>query len=144
LAPSVIYQAKRDGHLYEISSVNQFMTVEDRASISRLIRQELENDEKVDIYNFELVKNNDHWLMTKKYRGMTNDIIRHELASSVHVIDTLVKLLLGNKIGDDLTLEKIFDNFDNRYLLTIDSKRYQLLDEEETKTELSKLRKNEK
>ncbi|WP_201307640.1 ATP-binding protein [Companilactobacillus farciminis] len=144
LAPSVIYQAKRDGHLYEISSVNQFMTIEDRASISRLIKQELENDKKVDIYNFELVKNNDHWLMTKKYRGMTNDIIRHELASSVHVIDTLVKLLLGNKIGDDLTLEKIFDNFDNRYLLTIDSKRYQLLDEEETKTELSKLRKNEK
>ncbi|KRK99710.1 ATP-grasp domain-containing protein [Companilactobacillus futsaii] len=143
LAPSVIYQAKRDGHLYEISSVNQFMTVEDRANISRLIKQELEDDSKVDIYNFELVKSNDHWLMTKKYRGMTNDIIRHELASSVHVIDTLVKLLLGNKIGDDLTLEKVFDNFDDKYLLTIDSKRYQLLDEEETKIELSKLRKNE-
>ncbi|WP_195702062.1 ATP-grasp domain-containing protein [Companilactobacillus futsaii] len=143
LAPSVIYQAKRDGHLYEISSVNQFMTIEDRANISRLIKQELEDDSKVDIYNFELVKSNDHWLMTKKYRGMTNDIIRHELASSVHVIDTLVKLLLGNKIGDDLTLEKVFDNFDDKYLLTIDSKRYQLLDEEETKTELSKLRKNE-
>ncbi|MCV3763537.1 ATP-grasp domain-containing protein [Companilactobacillus farciminis] len=143
LAPSVIYQAKRDGHLYEISSVNNFMTVEDRANISRLIKDELEDDNSVDIYNFEMVKNNDHWLMTKKYRGMTNDIIRHELASSVHVIDTLVKLLLGNKIGTDLTLEKIFDNFDDKYLLTIDSKRFQLLDEEETKAELSKLRKNE-
>ncbi|KRO00563.1 ATP-grasp domain-containing protein [Companilactobacillus kimchiensis] len=144
LAPSVIYQAKRDKHLYEISSVNNFMSAEDRAEIASLITQELEDDHHVDIYNFEMVKNHDHWLVTKKYRGMTTDIIRHELASSVHVIDTLVKLLLGNKIDDDLSLEKIFDNFDESYLLTIDDKRYKLLNKEEIQTKLDELRKSEK
>ncbi|WP_119326295.1 ATP-grasp domain-containing protein [Companilactobacillus musae] len=143
LAPSVIYQAKRDNHLYEISSVNNFMTPEDRADIAELITQELEDDHNVDIYNFEMVKNHDHWLVTKKYRGMTNDIIRHELASSVHVIDTLVKLLLGNKIDSDLSLEKIFDNFDEKYLLTIDDKKYKLLDKEEIQNKLTELSKTE-
>lgn len=144
LIPSVIYQAKRNKHLYEISSVNNFMTIEDRADVSKLISQELEDEKQVDIYNFEIVKSNDHWLVTKKYRGMTSDIIRHELASSVHVIDTLVKLLLGNKIDDNLSLEKIFDNFDEKFLLTIDSKRYKLLDKDETEAELSELKKSEK
>lgn len=144
LIPSVIYQAKRNKHLYEISSVNNFMTIEDRADVSKLINQELEDEKQVDIYNFEIVKSNDHWLVTKKYRGMTSDIIRHELASSVHVIDTLVKLLLGNKIDDNLSLEKIFDNFDEKFLLTIDSKRYKLLDKDETEAELSELKKSEK
>lgn len=143
LAPSVIYRGKRDGHTYEISSVNNFMTVEDRADFAGLISQELEKDNHVDIYNFELVKSNGHWLVTKKYRGMTNDIIRHELASSVHVIDTLVKLLLGNKIGSDLSLEDIFNNFDTKYLLTIDKKRYKLLDKDEIQTKLHELRKKE-
>lgn len=144
LAPSVIYQAKRDNHLYEISSVNNFMTAEDRVDIAALISHELEKDDHVDIYNFEMVKSNGHWLVTKKYRGMTNDIIRHELASSVHVIDTLVKLLLGNKIGDDLSLEQIFDNFDEQYLLTIDNKRYKLLDKDEIQKKLDELRQSEK
>ena len=143
LAPSVIYQAKRDGHLYEVSSVNNFMTAEDRADIAELISQEIEDYDHVDIYNFEMVKNHDHWLVTKKYRGMTSDIIRHELASSVHVIDTLVKLLLGNKIDDDLSLEKIFDNFDEEYLLTIDNKRYKLLDKDEIQAKLDEFRKKE-
>jgi len=144
LAPSVIYRGKRDNHLYEISSVNNFMTAEDRVEISKLIKQELEDNNKVDIFNFEMVKSNDHWLVTKKYRGMTNDIIRHELASSVHVIDTLVKLLLGNKIDDDLSLEKVFDNFDEKYLLTIDDKRYKLLDKEEIQEKLKELRLKER
>jgi len=144
LVPSVIYQGKRDNHLYEISSVNNFMTAEDRVEIAELITQELEDDHHVDIYNFEMVKNHDHWLVTKKYRGMTNDIIRHELASSVHVIDTLVKLLLGNKIGSDLSLEDIFNNFDEDYLLTVDDKRYKLLDKEEIQAKLDELRKTEK
>ncbi|WP_338214357.1 ATP-grasp domain-containing protein [Companilactobacillus muriivasis] len=144
LAPSVIYRGRRDNHLYEISSVNNFMTAEDRVEISKLIKLELEDNDKVDIFNFEMVKSNDHWLVTKKYRGMTNDIIRHELASSVHVIDTLVKLLLGNKIDDDLSLEKVFDNFDEKYLLTIDDKRYKLLDKEEIQEKLKELRLKEK
>ncbi|GEO77713.1 carbamoyl phosphate synthase large subunit [Companilactobacillus mindensis DSM 14500] len=143
LAPSVIYQAKRDNHLYEVSSVNNFMTVEDRADIAHLISQELENYDHVDIYNFEMVKSHDHWLVTKMYRGMTSDIIRHELASSVHVIDTLVKLLLGNKIDDDLSLEKIFANFDEQYLLAIDCKRYKLLDKDEMQEKLTEYRKKE-
>ncbi|HCD07976.1 MAG TPA: carbamoyl phosphate synthase large subunit [Lactobacillus sp.] len=144
LAPAVIYRAKRDDHLYEISSVNNFMTPEDRADIAELINQELEENDHVDIYSFEIIKNHDHWLVTKKYRGMTSDIIRHELASSVHVIDTLVKLLLGNKIDDNLSLEKIFDNFGEKYLLTIDSKRYKLLDKDEIQAKLNELRKSEK
>jgi len=143
LVPSVIYQAKRDGHLYEVSSVNNFMTPEDRADIAELVSQELEDDHHVDIYNFEMIKNHDHWLVTKKYRGMTNDIIRHELASSVHVIDTLVKLLLGNKIGSDHSLEEVFNNFDEDYLLTIDDKRYKLLDKETIQAKLDELRKDE-
>lgn len=143
LVPSVIYQAKRDGHLYEVSSVNNFMTEKDRADIASLIGQEIEEYDHVDIYNFEMVKTNDHWLVTKKYRGMTSDIIRHELASSVHVIDTLVKLLLGNKIDDDLSLEKIFANFDEQYLLAIDCKRYKLLDKNEMQEKLAEYRKKE-
>ena len=144
LAPSVIYRAQRDKHIYEVSSINNFMTAEDRAEVANLINQELAEDNQVDIFNFEMVLNHDHWLVTKKYRGMTNDIIRHELASSVHVLDTLVKLLLGNKIDDDLSLEKIFDNFDEQYLLTIDDKRYQLLDKQEAQAKLKELRPKKK
>ncbi|CAJ1178804.1 carbamoyl phosphate synthase large subunit [Companilactobacillus paralimentarius DSM 13238 = JCM 10415] len=140
LVPSVIYRTKKNNHLYEVSSVNNFMSPENYNEFSQLIAQELEDENQVAIYNFELIKQKDHWLVTKKYRGMTNDIIRHELASSVHVIDTLVKLLLGNKIGDDLSLEETFNNFDEQYLLTIDDKRYKLLNKEEMEDELKNLR----
>jgi len=140
LAPSVIFRTKKDNHLYEVSSVNNFMTAKDRAEVAQLIKEELADEKKVAIYNFEMVENNNHWLVTKKYRGMTNDIIRHELASSVHVLDTLVKLLLGNKIDDDLPLEKVFNNFDEDYLLTIDDKRYKLLDKTGIIDSLSDLR----
>ncbi|CAJ2233736.1 carbamoyl phosphate synthase large subunit [Companilactobacillus paralimentarius] len=140
LVPSVIYRTKKNNHLYEVSSVNNFMSPENYNEFSQLIAQELEDENQVAIYNFELIKQKDHWLVTKKYRGMTNDIIRHELASSVHVIDTLVKLLLGNKIGDNLSLEEIFNNFDEQYLLTIDDKRYKLLNKEEMEDELKNLR----
>lgn len=140
LVPSVIYRTKKNNHLYEVSSVNNFMSPENYNEFAHLIAQELESEHEVAIYNFELIKQKDHWLVTKKYRGMTNDIIRHELASSVHVIDTLVKLLLGNKIGDNLSLEEIFNNFDEQYLLTIDDKRYKLLNKEEMEDELKNLR----
>ena len=142
LAPSVIYRTKKDNHFYEVSSVNNFMTADDRADIAALIKTELEDNDQVDIFNFEMVKSNDHWLVTKKYRGMTNDIIRHELASSVHVIDTLVKLILGNKIDDKMSLEDIFNNFDEDYLLTIDDKRYKLLNREEMAEYVHDLRDN--
>ncbi|TGD24644.1 ATP-grasp domain-containing protein [Companilactobacillus suantsaicola] len=140
LVPSVIYRTKRNNHLYEVSSVNNFMQVETCNQFAKLIKQELEDETEVAIYNFELILQNDHWLVSKKYRGMTNDIIRHELASSVHVIDTLVKLLLGNKIDDDMPLDKIFSNYDEDYLLTIDDKRYKLLDKEGMQKAMNELK----
>lgn len=139
LVPSVIYRQEKDGHSFEVSSYNNFLPVEDRSIISKLIEQELEDNHEVNVFNFEFVRSNDHWVITKSFEGMTNDIIRHELASSVHVIDTLVKLILGNKIEDNKTLEEIFNNQDSRYLMTIDDKRYNLLDFEDTKEQLSKL-----
>jgi hypothetical protein len=139
LVPSVIYRTKKNNHLYEVSSVNNFMTQSNYDEFNHLIAQELEKDDQVAIYNFEMIKREDHWLVTKKYRGMTNDIIRHELASSVHVIDTLVKLLLGNKIGADLSLDEIFNNADEQYLLTIDDKRYKLLNKEEMQKTVDEL-----
>lgn len=144
LVPSVILRMKKNKHLYEVSSVNNFMTPEDYNDFSKLISGELEDEDQVAIYNFEFVRPNDRWLVSKKYRGMTNDIIRHELASSVHVIDTLVKLLLGNKIGNDLPLTKIFSNCDEDYLLTIDNKRYKLLDKAGMQKTIDELKQNNK
>ncbi|WP_125763908.1 ATP-binding protein [Companilactobacillus hulinensis] len=143
LVPSVIYRKERDGHSFEISSYNNFLPIEDRSALSKLIEQELENYTDVNVFNFEFAKSNGHWIITKVYQGMTNDIIRHELASSVHVIDTLVKLILGNKIEDNKTLEEIYQNVDDRYLLTIDDKRYNLLRYDAIKEQIDKIQKED-
>ncbi|WP_125588904.1 ATP-binding protein [Companilactobacillus jidongensis] len=139
LVPSVIYRRENNGHSFEISSYNNFLPINDRSAISKLIDQELEDNHEVNVFNFEFVKSNDHWIVSKSFEGMTEDIIRHELASSVHVIDTLVKLILGNKIDDNKTLEEIYNNQDSRYLMTVDDKKYNLLNFEDTKEQLAKL-----
>lgn len=143
LVPSLIYREDWDKYSFEVSSYNNFLSIEDRSALSQLIDRELENYSEVNVFNFEFSKSNGHWIVTKLYQGMTDDIIRHELASSVHVIDTLVKLILGNKIDDNKTLQDIYQNVDDRYLLTLDDKKYNLLNYDDMKEQLNKLKKED-
>lgn len=128
LAPSIIYRTVKNSQTYEISDFNNFLSVANKDEILKIIKHELDLYKEINIFNLEIVKRNDHWIVTKVYEGMTEDIIRHELASSVHVIDTLVKLILGNKIDEGLSLDEIFKNYDSNYLVTTNDKKFQLLD----------------
>lgn len=122
--PSVIYRKSVDGKTFEISSFNKFMSENDKMEISTIVKQELHELSGINTYNFEFAYNHDHWIITKISSGMNHDIIRHELASSVHVIDTLVKLILGNDIKADMDVDEIFANEDTNFLVTTNDQRF--------------------
>lgn len=126
--PSVIYRKVIQDKSYEISSYNKFMTDSEKSEIKQAVERELEKTNKINTYNFEFAYSNDHWMITKISSGMNQDIIRHELASSVHVIDTLVKLILGNNLGTDLSTDEIFKNDDSNFLVTVNDQRFKMYD----------------
>lgn len=128
--PSVIYRKMVGDKSYEISSFNKFMTEREKNEIATIVKEELSQLNQINTYNFEFAFINGHWMITKISAGMNQDIIRHEIASSVHVIDTLVKLILGNTLEHDMSIEKIFQNDDKNFLVTINVQKFQSYNEE--------------
>lgn len=127
--PSVIYRQVIDDKSYEVSSYNKFLSETEKSELVTDIKAELEKTDHINTYNFEFAFVHDHWIITKISSGMNQDIIRHELASSVHVIDTLVKLILGNNLGKDMSIEDIFYNDDKNFLVTVNDQKFKTYDE---------------
>jgi carbamoyl-phosphate synthase large subunit len=128
--PSVIFRKMVGDKSYEISSYNKFMSESGKREIREIIENELSEQNQINTYNFDFAYSHDHWMITKISSGMNQDIIRHELASSVHVIDTLVKLILGNNLGKDLSTDEIFENDDTDFLVTINDQKFTTYDEQ--------------
>ncbi len=122
--PSVIYRQIVGEKSYEISSFNNFMTDVEKSEISAIVKSELEDLDQINTYSFEFAYHHDHWMVTKISSGMNQDIIRHELASSVHVIDTLVKLILGNTLDNEMSIDDIFHNDDTNFLVTVNDQKF--------------------
>ncbi|WP_238704028.1 ATP-grasp domain-containing protein [Companilactobacillus mishanensis] len=135
--PSIIFRKSINDKSYEISSFNNFLTQPEKNEILEIVKQELSDNNQINVFNFELVKSNGHWLVTLISEGMNGDIIRHELASSVHVIDTLVKMILGNKFKIGMDIDEIFYNDDDEYLVTINDKKFETFDFKVTQTLLN-------
>ncbi|AKP66573.1 ATP-grasp domain-containing protein [Companilactobacillus ginsenosidimutans] len=126
--PSVIFRKMVGERSYEISAFNNFLTDTDKSEITNIVKNELEDSHQINTYNFEFAYSHDHWMVTKITSGMNQDIIRHELASSVHVIDTLVKLILGNNFQADMTVDQIFKNDDEDFLVTTNDQKFNSYD----------------
>ncbi|WP_099974776.1 ATP-grasp domain-containing protein [Lactobacillus terrae] len=129
--PSLIYRNESNSESFEIGSYNNFLTETEKDEIYTLISNALEENDKINIFSFDLVYLKGNWVISRIYHGIDEDIIIHELGSSIHMIDTLVKLILGNTLEKTDNLEEIFKNTDQFYLLIRDNKKIKILPQED-------------